>query len=51
MYPTAHDSSIQDCHYVQLLMDETSGRLVIPAISKTCRHIFWDFSPLYRDNT
>ena len=34
--------------HLKPLMDEMSGRVVIPATIKTRHHLVWDFSPLYR---
>jgi hypothetical protein len=41
---------VQDGRCMRPLMDETSGRVVVPATFRTYRHIVWDYSPLYRDS-
>lgn len=42
---------IQDGRRMRPLMDEASGRVVVPATFRTYRHIVWDYSPLYRNST
>jgi hypothetical protein len=41
---------IQDGRFMKPLVDETSDRVIVPATYRTCRHIIWDYSPLYRDS-
>jgi len=37
---------IQDGRHLKPLLDDASGRVVVPATFRTCRHIIWDYSPL-----